>query len=292
MKKRRVQTRPRRYIYRQSVVEKIAHPQKSAFERKVSILANLSQAGLLLLAIIGYFYTVRPIYTKALLDEEMAKTKIELRTTEKKIKENNLQLVSLKEESKQLREQAEQLRSGLQSQTEKTRAASRQADNLKYDLLEQYYELLPRLLNEFEGIALSLCHKKHANANSFSTCIEKQVLPSGNLYALKPSDRRLILRLSRVESQKLPTTWTSVTSALDAKEKEIQDRLNTVELACKGLESNQKNDRDLIDKKYKCRMDASGISTELLMAQFERASEERKITSSALRRITSNFYSK
>lgn len=42
-------------------------------------LSHLSQVGILALAVFGYFFTVRPFYQKALLDEEVAQKALELK---------------------------------------------------------------------------------------------------------------------------------------------------------------------------------------------------------------------
>lgn len=47
--------------------------------------AHLSQALLLLLGVFGYFYTVRPVYEKALLDEEIAQKTLQIRDQETRL---------------------------------------------------------------------------------------------------------------------------------------------------------------------------------------------------------------
>ena len=58
-------------------------------------LSSFSQFGLLIIAIIGYFYTVVPLYQKSVLDEEIAKKEIELIEMQKKLDENYAQLRKL-----------------------------------------------------------------------------------------------------------------------------------------------------------------------------------------------------
>jgi hypothetical protein len=51
-------------------------------DRWLPRIAHLSQLGLLLLAVIGYFYTVVPIYQKSVLEEQIAQKQVELKQTQ------------------------------------------------------------------------------------------------------------------------------------------------------------------------------------------------------------------
>ncbi|GFO67224.1 hypothetical protein GMLC_08030 [Geomonas limicola] len=68
----------------------------SRFDVWVQRVSHLSQLGLLVLAAFGYIYTVRPIYTKSLLEEEIAKKQIEMKEKDQKIAESN-RLIGLKQ---------------------------------------------------------------------------------------------------------------------------------------------------------------------------------------------------
>ena len=58
----------------------------------LSQLSSFSQFGILIIAIIGYFYTVVPLYQKSVLDEEIAKKVIELNIVQKKLDDNYAEL--------------------------------------------------------------------------------------------------------------------------------------------------------------------------------------------------------
>ena len=58
----------------------------------LNLLSHLSQIGLLIVAIIGYFYTVIPLYQKSVLDESIAKKEIELSSIQKQLDENYILL--------------------------------------------------------------------------------------------------------------------------------------------------------------------------------------------------------
>lgn len=67
--------------------------KRSSLEKKAMLdiwfarLSNLSQVGLLILAVFGYFYTVVPVYEKSLLDEEIAKKELQLHALQIKLDE-------------------------------------------------------------------------------------------------------------------------------------------------------------------------------------------------------------
>lgn len=65
---------------------------KSKFDVWLSRASYFSQVGLLAAAIFGYFYTVLPLYQKAVLDEEIAKKELELKATKTALEESYTQL--------------------------------------------------------------------------------------------------------------------------------------------------------------------------------------------------------
>jgi hypothetical protein len=69
----------------------------SQFDVWVQRISHMSQLGLLILATFGYFYTVRPIYTKSILEEEIAKKQLEMKEKDNKLIESN-KLISLKQQ--------------------------------------------------------------------------------------------------------------------------------------------------------------------------------------------------
>lgn len=54
-------------------------------DRVAGRLGHFSQFGLLLLAIVGYFYTVVPIYQKSVLEEEIAKKQVQLKDAQQEL---------------------------------------------------------------------------------------------------------------------------------------------------------------------------------------------------------------
>jgi len=69
-------------------------PSGHSFDRWCNIAAQLSQVLLLGLGVFGYFYTVLPVYQKAVLDEDIAQKTLEVRQQERRIGELNKQIAS------------------------------------------------------------------------------------------------------------------------------------------------------------------------------------------------------
>jgi hypothetical protein len=70
------------------------HPKKKKLDVDLYLarISHISQAGLLILAVVGYVYTVKPLYEKALLDEQIAQKELELKETKKALEANYKQL--------------------------------------------------------------------------------------------------------------------------------------------------------------------------------------------------------
>lgn len=60
----------------------------------LSRTSHLSQVFLVAFAIFGYFYTVRPIYQKELLSEDIAKKEVELNSLKDELKKSSVILQS------------------------------------------------------------------------------------------------------------------------------------------------------------------------------------------------------
>lgn len=85
---------------------------------KLEVVGILAQIFLAMVAIFGYFYTVRPVYQKEQLAEQVAEYDSIIRKQTPKIKEIEAQLVALREErstlTSELQKEREQLRAELQ----------------------------------------------------------------------------------------------------------------------------------------------------------------------------------
>lgn len=68
-------------------------------------LSNLAKIVLVLVAVVGYFYTVLPVYERNLLKEEISKKTVELRSTQKQIESMNSEIVPLRNKLDELNAQ-------------------------------------------------------------------------------------------------------------------------------------------------------------------------------------------
>ena len=90
------------------------------FDKYLQRVSHISQAGLLVLALFGYIYTVKPLYSKAVLEEDIAKKQLEIKN-----KDNKLIVID-----KNLQQKNNQLMT-LNSQIESSKQEASEA-NLKY----------------------------------------------------------------------------------------------------------------------------------------------------------------
>ncbi len=75
-----------------NLTTKRAEEKKSNIDIYLSRLSHLAQIGLLIVAVIGYFYTVVPLYQKSLLDEQIAQKELELKASKVALEENYREL--------------------------------------------------------------------------------------------------------------------------------------------------------------------------------------------------------
>lgn len=75
-------------VLHRNITKKRAVEKKPKIDLYLSRLSHLSQVGLLVIAVIGYFYTVVPLYQKSLLDEQIAQKELELKASKIALEEN------------------------------------------------------------------------------------------------------------------------------------------------------------------------------------------------------------
>lgn len=91
---------------------KVDVDQKST-ESILAKAAHISQVALVILAAFGYFYTVKPVYQKERLAEEVARSQAILENQRLELEENKILLVEIQEERKTLATNLEKLRKDL-----------------------------------------------------------------------------------------------------------------------------------------------------------------------------------
>lgn len=89
-------------------------------ESMLAKAAHISQVALVILAAFGYFYTVKPVYQKERLAEEVARSQAVLESQRLELEENKTLLMEIQEERKALATNLEKLRKDLaRSENEK-----------------------------------------------------------------------------------------------------------------------------------------------------------------------------
>jgi len=88
--------------------------------------ANVAQVGLLALAAFGYYYTVIPLYQKALLDEEIAQKSLQIKTQEAQIASTSLRLVTLEKVAKTAQHKVDALNAVIAADAATTRQIQEQ----------------------------------------------------------------------------------------------------------------------------------------------------------------------
>jgi len=153
--------------------------------------AHASQLLLLVLGVFGYFYTVRPIHQKEVLDEEIAEKRMEVRN-----KERQLQAVTedIRKKSNELAEK-EKLLASARFDASTARSEARDA----YDALRlQYLGVVSgdfarcaqvAIEKDLDGSELKRCPESVAERNSYM--LEK----------LKPGDRQLLMSLVKAAAK-------------------------------------------------------------------------------------------
>lgn len=202
-------------------------------------IANLSQLGVLILAVFGYFYTVLPVYQKSLLDEEIAKKTLELESKDKKISDINQKLEERANELKSLSDEVNKAKED--ASLAKTSLRTMQG---KYS--KQYSELRIHLFSQFINLAYSQCYELNWDKQTLSRCFNK-VAESNEIKELNKAD---ISKLKKSITNEIPNFISSYNikkNELDRKLQEIKNKLNEVEAEC-NFEKNRPEYQDKIQK--------------------------------------------
>ena len=103
---------------------------------KLEVIGILAQIFLAMVAIFGYFYTVRPVYQKEQLAEQVAEYDSIIRKQTPKIKEIEAQLVTLREERSKLASELQREREQLRAELQRDRARmTAELKNLERELV-------------------------------------------------------------------------------------------------------------------------------------------------------------
>ena len=262
----------------------LSPPPASRLDILFARAANASQLGLLLLAVFGYFYTVLPVYQKALLDEEIAKKTLALASMETALRTKDSELNEKNQSLANLNAAVEKAHQSLsRSQAE--------VDKLRGKVQIQYSELRPRLVEEFQWLAESLCKLSSVPDLGFSNCVQTNVLPTANLVSLTEADRARLLRLVRQENESIHKSWRTFSQALEQRKAAAQLLQTDAMAKCEQQKASEdyKDPTKRIRMDYQCNVDVFHAKSELASIVIETYSGE-KILSQALAALGKKFF--
>ncbi len=162
----------------------------SCFDVWVQRISHLSQLGLLILATFGYFYTVRPIYTKSMLEEEIAKKQIEIKEKDNKMIESNKLITIKQQELKKTIDQANSATSQLASAKRSLDKTSQELATIQRQLYDSNNDLYATK-DDLDKSKYEIVKSKSAAMKYYSQLkknVVKNVLWSNSNCAQEPMD--------------------------------------------------------------------------------------------------------
>lgn len=214
-------------------------------------LANASQLGLLLLAVFGYYYTVLPVYQKSLLDEEIAKKTLELRSMEERVSHAEALLASREEEFRNVTNRLAELKTAADEAREGLGRARTEVGKLRGTVQSQYLDLRPRLLRDFQSLAISQCKATGSMESGFAQCVERKVLHSPVFSGFDPEDRARLLQVVRRRSSSIDSAWAENRASIVRRKQDIEAHAKDAQLQCEQ----SKNTEDYKDRVKKISID-------------------------------------
>lgn len=247
-------------------------------DKALSWIANASQLGLLLLATFGYFYTVIPVYQKSLLDEEIAKKTLELNAKDSELRVKAAELAELNEAVSKAREVA--------------RRSQAEVGKLKGTVREQYGELRPRLIQEFQFLGSKLCKLGSIPDGGLAVCIREKVLSTANLSGLTEVDRKLLQSLVDRDNDDIHKGWREFLSTLRERRNQAEVRKKELDGKCEQMRASEdyKDKMKKISIDYQCSSDAIGIRSDFLKIDMDSHFKGEEFLASRLSDIARDFF--
>lgn len=160
------------------------------------------QIALVIAAVLGYIYTVRPIHQKQLLDEQIAERTISLKAATVTLENLKSEAARLKTENARLGTEAKQTYAQLRS-------------NLALELIS-----IPNIC------ALNSVNKQR-NPEDVPTCVKKFVAEKIATY-LRPEDRAILFEIVERHGARMKSASVEVTRQFRAKARQLDDELKKV----------------------------------------------------------------
>jgi hypothetical protein len=268
-------------------------PSTGHIDAALQRLSHASQLGLLLLAIFGYFYTVLPIYQKSLLDEEIAKKTLELRAMENRLAQTEAQLSGREAEFKALTKRVDELRTTADAARQRLGQAQAEVGKLKGAVQSQYSALRPRLLRDFQSLAVTECGEKTSGETPFAECVERKVLSSPVLASLAAADRDILTRIVRSKGGAIDAALSDYRSSIARRKQGAEQQAGDAQLRCEQMKATEeyKDRMKKISIDYECNVGASKAQSERLKIQIDEMFSGDKVLAPHLSAIVKEFFS-
>jgi hypothetical protein len=242
--------------------------------------AHATQVLLLLLGVFGYFYTVRPIHQKEILDEEIAQKNIELRVKEKEMR-------SLLDSIKKTQFELSQKESALSEARKETRIA-------KTEATKNYSELRVQLLGVITD-GITQCANpvidRGLRTEDYTNC-SSSVERSGayHLGKLKSEDRGVLLVEIRGAIQSIKPSFDSLMEKMrlraEADQKELSKIREKMDLQSAGGATRSSTES------FQLVLDQRAIQSRMQQQNFNSYQEYSKLLEGARDRAWDRAYKK
>lgn len=259
----------------------------SSKRKSVDWLSSINvaaQVGLLLLAIFGYFYTVRPFYSKALLEEQIAERELELKKIRSDIDGASLLLARKKVE-------VDQLQTMYAGASARLMAAQKNIANLGKNLLAKQSELAllgakhSDLYSKSSQSATQLLHEElyicvFGITNVYTTtavdavdwikkCIVDKDKKSDAFVALSDDDRAILHLKTRLFSETIQRKFTEKSASFDLEIKQLKEQESALEKENNERTRNvDRNARGALLNEYFEKKDAVAKNRQRLLNSF------------------------
>ena len=255
-------------------------------------VAHMSQFALVVLAFVGYVFTVLPVYQKSLLDEDIAKKTLELRVMEGNISKKEALLASKSSELTNMSERFNQLRGDVNTTRQGLGQAKAEVEKLRGVVDFQYSSLRYWNMRSIREDTLQTCKMSSSKDAGFAECLLKRVLDDSSLkQILSPDD---LTRLQRIVKSKIPQIQSATAEfwAGNARKKQqVQLQAKRVLDRCEQLRR-MEDYKDAIKKistERQCSLERAGIDGDLEQIKREESFANQTILHSPLLEIMGEF---
>ena len=255
----------------------LSGPTQARSQGSLAALAHLSQVGLLVLACLGYVYTIKPVYDKAKLDIEIAK------------KNEDLARVSASLESLKRDHQA------ALSQRELAKKEALRAKNVaaasEQKWSQQYAELRAELASRFGSVVFSKCYLNISAGDRasvvFASCALRDALPASSVESLTRQDISLLKRLVEKYGPRID----GIEAAYAQKRQTAKVGENAIATAYQACVDSIKaaDEFEIIGSKYDCKKKQIDRNSQVYQAAYSLIVAEEKEVRAEMSQLEDDF---